>query len=495
MDKWKLRICGIAVLLSVVSTAFGLDVTIPQATYEIARGDEVAITCNFQPKNPVNPLVIISWTADPDGSFDDEGLAFGTFYSNDNHLDIDPMYEGKVQIESNVDARVSKLILKQVTLRESRRIKCRVQIPGDSVGQTSATTSLVVLVAPSDPVCKIKGTAQYGQNISLTCVSDEGSPAPSYQWQSYDVRNTARLFPPKTTEKDGVLSLVNISIDTSGYYICTATNKIRSAHCNLTLSVMPYTMNISSTAGIIGGSIAGLAVLVLIIYCCCKKKEKPETFAMGPPVIEYHDISEKEDREEGPGDVRKTSIEGSIDPRERYELKAEKVSNLHSSEDEIRNSNRRLDYDDRQDKIAKSREDVRGERDDERRDNYSRGHYNDSRDRYDDRQDHRDRYEDRYDDRSDRYDDHRDRYDDRRDRFDDRQDRYNGGRDRSDDRYDDRRDRSDDRQDRYEDRRYNERQDCYDDRRDRYDDRQARYDDHRDRYDDRQDHYIDRRDR
>lgn len=38
---------------------------------------------------------------------------------------------------------------------------------------------------------------------------------------------------------DGVLSLFNISMETSGYYVCTSANKIRSAKCNITLSVMP----------------------------------------------------------------------------------------------------------------------------------------------------------------------------------------------------------------------------------------------------------------
>lgn len=37
----------------------------------------------------------------------------------------------------------------------------------------------------------------------------------------------------------GVLSLFNISKETSGFYICTSSNKIRSATCNLTLAVMP----------------------------------------------------------------------------------------------------------------------------------------------------------------------------------------------------------------------------------------------------------------
>ncbi|KAL6484977.1 hypothetical protein MHYP_G00070220 [Metynnis hypsauchen] len=487
MDKWKQRICGIGVLLSVVSSSFGLHVTISQPTYEVTRGEEVNIMCNFQPKNQVNRLIVITWTAEPEESFDDEGISFGTFYSDDGHVDINQMYEGKAQITSDVEAKISQLILKEVTMRESRRIKCRVQIPGDDVGQTSATTSLVVLVAPSAPVCKIQGTAEYGYNISLTCASDEGSPVPTYQWQSYDVRNVLRSFPPKTTEKDGVLSLFNVSSDTSGYYICTATNKIRSATCNLTLAVMPSTMKIGATAGIIGGCIAGIAVLVLIIYCCCRNKEKPEEFAVGPPVIEYHDTSEKEEKEEDPLDLRRASIEGGIDQREKNELKAEITSNLHGSEDSDRNSNRRFNIGDDQERTADRREDERRERDEDHRDNYNRGHYDDRQDRYDDR---RDRYDDRQDNRDpydDRYNDRRDRYDDRRDRYDDRQDRYEDRRyphhNEHQDHYDDRRGRYDDRPDRYND------------RRDHYDDRQGRYDDHRDRYDDRHDRYDDHRDR
>ncbi|XP_076857638.1 cell surface A33 antigen [Brachyhypopomus gauderio] len=519
MDKWKQRFFGPGMLLfSVGCTIFGLEVTIPQSRYEVARGDEVTITCNFHPKNSENRLTIISWTGEADGSFDDGGITFGTFYSNENHLDIDPMYEGKALIQSNLVTKESKLILKQVTLRESRNIKCRVQIPGDDQGKTSASAALVVLVPPSEPVCKIKGTAEYGQNISLTCISEEGSPAPTYKWESYDVRNVPRPFQLKTSEKDGVLSLVNVSMGTSGYYVCTSSNKVHTAKCNLTLSVIPSTMKIGAAAGIIGGCVAGVAVLVLIIYCCCRNKEKPEEFEMGPPVVEFHDVPEEKDNEHDAGDIRKMSVEGRIDQRETYEKKAEKELNLQRSEDSDHNPNLRVDYDDRRGRPVDRREQDR---------------YDDRRDRYDDRQDHngdrRDRDDDRrerYPDRRDRYDDRQDRYDDRRDRSNDRLDRIGDGRDHYDDRqerYDDRRDRSNDRLDRIGDGRdhYDDRQERYDDRRDRsndrldrigdrrdrsndrldrigdrrdYDDRQERYDDRRDCYDARRDRYDDRQD-
>ncbi|KAI5621343.1 cell surface A33 antigen, partial [Silurus asotus] len=430
--------CCVFVFCIAICATLGLQVTIPQSMYEVARGDEVIITCSFQPQNPVNRLIIISWIGEADGSFDDEGITFGTFYSDDGHVDINAMYEGKVQIESDVSKKVSNLILKQVTLRESRRIKCIVQIPGDTEGRTSDSTSLVVLVAPSNPVCKIKGTAEYGQNISLSCVSEEGSPTPTYQWQSYDVKNIPRSFPPKTTEKDGVLSLFNVSMDTSGYYICTSTNKINSAKCNLTLSVMPSTMKIGATAGIIGGCIAGVAVLVLIIYCACKDKPKPEEFAMEPPMVEYHGIPAEEKK----GDERKTSIEGHIDQRERYKMKAEK--------DTDRDSNHRFDDDDQPPEMH-----------DDHRENYSRDYNEDRRDYYDDRKH--------------QYNDQHNNYDDRRGQYDDRQYRSDG--------------RGHYRQNRYDDR------NSFDDRREVYDDRQGRYDNHRYRYADREDHYNDHRER
>ncbi|KAM9487268.1 cell surface A33 antigen isoform 2-T2 [Clarias gariepinus] len=466
MYTWKVNFSGTGILLmSVISTALGLIVSIPQSNYEVARGDEVIITCTFQPQNPKNRLIIISWTGDPDGSFDDEGITFGTFYSNDNHVDISEMYEGKALIESDMNKKESKLILKQVTLRESRRIRCFVQIPGDTVGQTSGLTSLIVL-----------GVAEYGQNINLTCVSEEGSPAPTYQWQNYDVKNVLRPLPPKATAKDGLLSLFNVSVDTSGYYICTSTNQIRSAKCNLTLAVMPPTMNMGATVGIIGGCVAGIAVLVLIIYCCCRDKEKPEEFAMEHPVIDYLDIPNKEKQEDG--DVRKISI----DQRERYET-AEKDSD--------RNSNRKLDYDDRQ-------EDEHPDRFDDRRDISSGGRNANRRERFDERTYHYNDPQKHYDDRRGQYSDFRDQDDDRQNRSDGRRDGFGDQQDRYTDRgerYDNREDYFDDRRGYYPQNRYNGDRYYSDDRREDYDDRQGRYEHHRHRYGDRQDHNNDQRDR
>ncbi|XP_073702502.1 cell surface A33 antigen [Garra rufa] len=456
MTNWKLMFCSLC-LISVMSASFGLDVTMSQATIEVARGDDVTLTCNYRPKNQVNSLIIITWTGDADET-SGQKVIFGNYYSH-GKVDIGPDYQGKASIETDLDAKSSKLTLKEVTLKESRTIRCFIQIPGDIEGRTSDTTFLLVQVAPSKPVCKVVGTAEYGHNINLTCVSEEGSPTPTYNWERYDFKDILQAFPIKTTEKNGVLSLVNVSMETSGYYICQSTNTVGSAKCNMTLTVMPSSMNFA-TIGIVAGCIIGAIVLIIIIICCYrrrKQKQISKDYEMENPEVEYHDKPPVENTEDGNTDNMvisedRTYKAGIDDPKNHYD-------------------------------------DRRGSRDDlnEGGRNEFRDRYDDRRDRYDDRKGSRDDLRDHYDDRRDRYDDRRGSRDDLRDRYDDRRDRYDdrrGSRDDLRDRYDERRGSRDDLRDRYDERRGSR-----DDLRDRYDERRGSRDDLRDRYDDQRDRY------
>ncbi|XP_060754672.1 glycoprotein A33 (transmembrane), paralog a [Neoarius graeffei] len=410
-----------------IHLASSLTVDIPKGSYDFARGDSAVIPCKFLTKITGKPVIIL-WTAEPDNP-DDPAIDILTYYDfadGKTELDISSEYEGRASLKSDIGKGWANLTMASLVSKDSRDYECEVRIPGDSEGQLSDVTQVVVLVAPSKPICAIEGKAEYYQDIKLTCHSKEGTPAPTYVWQSYDVSNNSRPNPPKSTDVNGILSLYNISKETSGYYKCTSSNKIRSETCELTLSVMPFSMNIGSTAAIIGGGVAGLFLLVLIICCCCRRyrrKKEAEEYALKAPVNEEYTDKEPQELE--------------VLHDERTESKANR------SEREERSDR----YDDRQ-----------GRPDNRQHDS----------DRYDDRR------SDRYDDRRSDYDDRRSDYDDRRsDRYDDR---------RSD--YDDRRSDYDDRRsDRYDDRR----RDRYDDRRDRYDDRRDRYDDRRDRYDDRRD--------
>ncbi|XP_029354360.1 cell surface A33 antigen-like [Echeneis naucrates] len=234
------RIFGLTLFCVVLSGVGALTVNIPEETYEHVRGDNITLPCRFQPSKPLtsNTPEIITWTAKEADHSDNIIL---TRYSI-GVTDVRRGYEGRVSVDVDIPSGRADLKLSSITLEDNKIFECRVLILGDDEGKLSDAARLVVLVPPSKPVCKIQGTAEYQQNINLTCLSEEGSPLPVYRWETRDVWNMPRALNHGTTQKGGILSLYDISKHTSGYYICTSRNKISSASCNITLAVRPPSM-------------------------------------------------------------------------------------------------------------------------------------------------------------------------------------------------------------------------------------------------------------
>uniref|UniRef100_A0A4W6FHI8 Ig-like domain-containing protein n=1 Tax=Lates calcarifer TaxID=8187 RepID=A0A4W6FHI8_LATCA len=413
--------------------------------------------------------------------------AVATYFTN-APTDIAPAYEGRASLEVDLTNHVSTLQLKKVTMQDNRSFQCSVIIPGDDEGTTAATTSLLVLVAPSAPICRIQGKAEYWHDISLTCMSEEGSPKPTYDWKSYSVQNVPRQLPPKATDSILLKSLFPIT-QSQGFYICTSKNPIASASCNLTLAVMPGGMNEASFAGIIGGVVAGLLLLGILIFCCYRRNSKKGTYAEGyyeddKPNSELKHHKQYEDNivpqnnySEGQAGIKFEDDQHSYSSsKERNDGKASDIDSQHyrgDQRDQYRGSRDRLD--DQRDRYGGSREHL----DDKRNYSGSRDRLEDQRDRYGSR----DRLDDKrnYSGSRDRLDDQRDRYGGSRDRLDDQRDRYGGSRDRLDDQRDryGSRDRLDDQRNRYGSR-------------DRLDDRHDRYGGSRDRLDYSDDQYRNR---
>ncbi|XP_038139162.1 cell surface A33 antigen-like [Cyprinodon tularosa] len=399
------RIFTLAVLCAVWSSTAAINVDIPKEAYEFARGDNITLPCTFQSVLSQIPLAIISWSAD--GPQSDADNLILTHYHPQGTTDIKKKFEGRVAVDVKVNGASGKADLKlsSIILDDNKEFDCEVQIPSDDEGKSIDATRLTVLVAPSPPICKIQGKAEYGQNINITCKSEEGSPPPIYKWESRDVRNALRAPWPRTTDNGGILSLYNISKETSGFYVCTSSNKIRSATCNITLTVMPPSMNVGPIAGIIAGVVLALILFIVIIYCCCcRKKDKDnEEYTMARVNDEDKEVVENGGGRsvDGKGSPRDSRVSKPVERQDDYEERSE------------RNYDRRSDYDDR-----------RSDYDDRRSD------YNDRRSDYDDRRSD-------YDDRRSKHSDRHERYDDDR-RYDER--RYNDRRDprSDDDRYDDR---------------------------------------------------------
>ncbi|XP_017313513.1 cell surface A33 antigen isoform X2 [Ictalurus punctatus] len=262
-------------LYAVIHLTSSLTVDIPLQSYEFARGGTGTIPCNFKPQKADNPSIIISWTANPDNPADSEIdiLRYYHFSSTTDNVDVSDEYTNRASLQVDIVKGWANLMLSSLTSKDSRVYQCDVKIPKDTQGKQSDITTVVVLVAPSKPICAVQGKAEFYQNISLTCRSEEGMPAPTYTWQRYDVSNNPRQNPPMATDVNGVLSLYNISTETSGYYICTSANKISNASCILTLAVMPPSDSMNIGVWIIGGCAVFLLLLMIIICCCCRRKK------------------------------------------------------------------------------------------------------------------------------------------------------------------------------------------------------------------------------
>ncbi|NXU92573.1 CXAR protein, partial [Xiphorhynchus elegans] len=129
---------------------------------------------------------------------------------------------------------------------------------------------LTVLVKPARTKCSIEGSQEIGKDVTLKCVSQEGSPLLSYDWRR--VSGTQDLPATSMLNKDtGELLLKNASQEYSGVYSCVASNRVGTDECSIELHVTPPINTADIIVGVIIGTLLGLSVLTFLICCWCKK--------------------------------------------------------------------------------------------------------------------------------------------------------------------------------------------------------------------------------
>ncbi|XP_072707673.1 cell surface A33 antigen [Ciconia boyciana] len=280
MRKTAMKRLGLFFFSAILVTAHALIVEAPAKEIQVARGNNVTLRCNFKTDASIASGDIVYWRKI--NSVDDVVTRYF-----DGLVQYGKGYENRIQFSGDVNKRDISITINAVTMEDNGTYACNVRLRNDPPRQT-ATLALLVLVAPSKPECKILGTAEYGQTINLTCISHEGSPKPRYTWQSFNVQNEPRVL--QTTEGEQI-TLKNISADTSGFYICTSTNTVGKEFCNMTVSVVPPSMNIALYAGIIGGAVAAIIVIGILAYCCCCRADKD------------YEMTKQEDRKEPPNEM------------------------------------------------------------------------------------------------------------------------------------------------------------------------------------------------
>ncbi|XP_005398292.1 PREDICTED: cell surface A33 antigen [Chinchilla lanigera] len=257
-------------LCAVWVTVNAITVETPQGDLRAARGKSVTLPCTYH-TSATDRNGFIQW--DKLLRSHTEKVVTWTFGS---HTYIyGSRYENRVRVADAAEQSDASVTIEQLSMDDNGTYECSVSLMSDLQGTSKARVRLLVLVPPSPPDCHIKGETVIGNNIELSCQSAEGSPAPQYNWKSYDAQRQERSLSSPASGQS--LLLKNISILTSGYYTCFSRNEMGMETCNITLTVRPPSMNVALYAGIAGGVVAALIIIGVIIYfCCCRDTDRKE---------------------------------------------------------------------------------------------------------------------------------------------------------------------------------------------------------------------------
>uniref|UniRef100_A0ACB8EY03 Uncharacterized protein n=1 Tax=Sphaerodactylus townsendi TaxID=933632 RepID=A0ACB8EY03_9SAUR len=146
---------------------------------------------------------------------------------------------------------------------DSGQYMCTVNLGDESStdGRNIGLVNLTVLVPPSSPTCKIQGTPHVGGNVTMSCKSSSGKPSPMYHWRRTNPTFQV-FFSPMQDLSKGTLTLMNLTTDMSGTYICNASNLAGYSNCTITLEVNPA-FNAAVVAGAVVGALIGLGLILL----------------------------------------------------------------------------------------------------------------------------------------------------------------------------------------------------------------------------------------
>ncbi|XP_034280344.1 V-set and immunoglobulin domain-containing protein 8 isoform X2 [Pantherophis guttatus] len=173
---------------------------------------------------------------------------------------------------SKYDASIN---LQNVQISDSATYECKVK-------KTSVATRKVtvkVLEKPSIPHCSISGKVFLGNEITLRCDSQTGTPPLMYRWAKMADYPIESGLPANTMagSSPGDLVIHKVSPNHLGVYQCVVSNKVGSARC--TLEVSHDSPLLTIIVGAVLGSLLFLVLLICLIVClvrCCKKKKRKE---------------------------------------------------------------------------------------------------------------------------------------------------------------------------------------------------------------------------
>ncbi|KAJ8280641.1 hypothetical protein GJAV_G00057240 [Gymnothorax javanicus] len=257
-----------ALLVVMLTLAFPGDsqrVEIPRRDMEVIEGQTVVLQAWYTPTSDIEKNTII-WN----------------FMANDSKQVISyssgqigigsPEFRKRVGFSLSMPSTNLSIFINNTQEFDSGRYVCNVIVPG-APGLTGELL-LNVKVPPSVPVCEMTGKPVLRGNVTLSCRSNSGKPAPQYKWTKSAPASEV-FFSPMQNEKLGTLRLSNLTKNMSGKYVCRASNTAGSETCYVNLEVSA-SINAGVIAGATVGSVVGFVAIVLFLVFILRKRKDSE---------------------------------------------------------------------------------------------------------------------------------------------------------------------------------------------------------------------------
>ncbi|XP_063062291.1 endothelial cell-selective adhesion molecule [Engraulis encrasicolus] len=240
-------------------------VEMPRKELEVVQGQTVVLQAWYSPTTTIDRNTI-SWSFTANDS-----KQIISYTSGEIGLGS-PEFRRRVGFALPMPSANLSIYINNTQEADSGRYTCNVFIPG--APGLLGELKLNVKVPPSPPVCSMSGRALLKGNVTLSCRSDVGKPAPQYKWTRVAPVSEV-FFSPMQNEQQGTLRLNNLTKSMSGKYVCRSSNTAGAESCYINLEVSTPT-SAGVIAGAAVGSVLGLVAIILFLVFIFRRRRDTE---------------------------------------------------------------------------------------------------------------------------------------------------------------------------------------------------------------------------
>nr|XP_046149964.1 CXADR-like membrane protein isoform X1 [Oncorhynchus gorbuscha] len=234
-------------------------------------GDNATLPCHHQFWQSNAQLLDIEWLLQKPNSKQRVIITFfgGQVYTNEVTSEASRLSFAGDYLKGD-----ASLLLSDLQLTDSGEYYCKVKTGGK---YHWSQVNLIVLVKPSKPRCWMDGRLLEGSDVKLSCKSSDGSDPIKYNWgRVLDKGKSVGKLPLlalRDLKNPEIVTLRNLTKDSTGFYKCTASNDVGEENCIIEVT-MQYVRGMGVLAGAVVGVSFGVLLIILIIWLVFRKKEK-----------------------------------------------------------------------------------------------------------------------------------------------------------------------------------------------------------------------------